>query len=74
MAKTYGKVANAMRVPVPRANPLGRRRQVAGFVRTPQLPRPKPLKTRMYPKTAQNADPMQYTGIGFGNTGLTGES
>lgn len=38
-------------------------------------PRIKPLKTRIYAKgVVPGADPGQYTNIGFGNTGRTGES
>lgn len=60
-------------VPKPRANPLGTRRNPKGFLPGPRVQRPK-NNTRVYTKAALQSDPMQFTEVGFGNTGLTGES
>lgn len=60
------------KVTVPRENPTGAVPRVKGFqvVRQPRL---KPLNTSNYQKAALQ-DPTQFSTIGFGQTGKTGES
>lgn len=58
---------------MPRNNPLGTRRNPKGFVTGPRVPRPK-QQTRIYNKAVAQQDPSMFTNVGFGNTGMTGES
>lgn len=67
MAKGAKKLG--IKVSAPRAKPAD-----AGKFPHVSKPRLKPLQTRIYTKQTARKDPMEFTGIGFGNTGLTGES
>jgi hypothetical protein len=62
-----------IKVPSPKANPMGSHRPPLGFPHV-VAPRIKPLKTRIYSKGVTQQDPSQFGANGFGDTGLTGES
>ena len=61
------------KVPTPRANPLGARRNPRGFLPGPRPQRPK-QNTRVYTKQTLQEDPSQFTNLGFGsNLNITGD-
>jgi len=68
------KKVRTPKVPVPRSNHLGTRRNPKGFGAMPRAPRPKSTNSRVYTKAVLRQDPSEFTDFGFGNTGLTGES
>jgi hypothetical protein len=73
MPSLFTKRIPTPKIPVPRQNPRGSHAGPKGFPHvTP--PRLKPLQTRVYTKAAARQDPMEFTGLGFGDTGMTGES
>lgn len=75
MASNYAKQPRggvklrSTKIRLPKDNPLGKTRTKPGFLGAPTS-----IKPKSYAKAALNSDPFAYTNVGFGNTGLTGES
>lgn len=71
--KAAGVKVGVIKVPSPKANPMGSHRPPLGFSHV-QTPRIKAIKTRIYSKGVTQQDPTAFGANGFGNTGTTGES
>lgn len=69
MSSQYKKLG--IKVAAPRAKPKGS--SLFPAMRPPQNPG-KRIKKKIYTKGILNQDPSDFFNIGFGNTGLTGES